>query len=79
MSTTVWRLNDLAILKSAGVAIDAEIIEGLSPRIAEVKRNGQMITPPQFDTQQEALDWAWQNIRMIDDEFVRVYTPVVCS
>jgi hypothetical protein len=51
-----------------------EWIEQLSPRIAEIKREGMVVTSPPLKRQANAWQWVrdvWQE----GDELVRIFTP----
>ena len=51
-----------------------EWIDTLSPRIAEIKRDGAIVASPPLKSQDDALQWVrdvWQE----GDELVRIFTP----
>ena len=53
-----------------------EWIDTLSPRIAEIKRDGKIMSSPPLKSQDDALQWVrdvWQE----GDELVRIFTPGV--
>lgn len=51
-----------------------EWIEQLSPRIAEIKRDGVVVTSPPLKSQDDALQWV-RDIWQEGDELVRIFTP----